>query len=84
MKWEREDGNASYALTMNSYMVCNISEVPLANDSNAAKYIDPEKRKMPKIIRPVTSGQEFTIGSELFIYPKFIKGNEHSYFDIDY
>ena len=81
---KREDGNASYALTMNSYMICNVSEVPLANDSNAAKYIDSEKRKMPKIIRPVTSGQEFTISSKLFIYPKFIKEDDHSYFDIDY
>lgn len=63
------------ALTMNSTLMCFCSEEalpPKANPSNATKSSEVKRSSKPKIIRPVTSGQEFTIGSEIFIYPKFI------------
>lgn len=75
------------ALTMNSTLMCFCSEKtppPKANPSNATKSSETKRSNKPKIIRPVTSGQEFTIASDVFIYPKFIKGDTHSYFDEQY
>ena len=44
----------------------------LENKSKEAENRRLQAQGKPGIIKPVTSGQEFTIGSKLFIYPKFI------------
>ena len=44
----------------------------LENNLKEAANIREQAQGKPGIIKPVTSGQEFTIGSKIFIYPKFI------------